>query len=273
MLPTLGNHNYCLRKAESAKYSKEQISELSATLYAIEERATEQILELNASLYAMEECATAREERGTARHEVFLSKIAALMAPDTTTIDPSTPVTGGDATFVEATTGNHDDEDDVPALMAQLHHNFSTIQQAFEDLMKTPTKPTTVIKVGTLVDPEDNDESISMPIQPESDALDELRRHLAHATIPSTPVTSGYTSLMSPPDSWGDVTSSAPTPPPPSGVIKTKDPTPDAAYGGDVLTGRNNDKEITGSSPDCAQRINCVQRTLLVHSWCVCVHR
>ena len=77
----------------------------------------------------------------------YTAKLKAERAP---------PVTGGDATFVEATTEDHDDEDDVPASMTQVHHNFSTINQAFEDLV--------------------ND------IQPDSDALDKLSRHLAHAT-------------------------------------------------------------------------------------------
>ena len=40
-------------------------------------------------------------------------------------------------------------------------------------------------------------------------------------------------------------------------MIKTKNPTPNAAYGGDVLTSLNNGKEITGPSPDpFAQRID-----------------
>ena len=128
----------------------------------------------------------AEREENKAEHQDFLSKMAALMASATATIDPTTPVTGGDATFVEVMTGNHDDKDNVPASMAQLHHNFLIIQQAFEDVVKTPTKPTTIIKVGTLLDPEDNDESISRPIQPDSDALDKLRRHLAHTTNPTT---------------------------------------------------------------------------------------
>ena len=84
----------------------------------------------------------------------------------------------------------------------------------------------------------------------------------ATATIdpstPSTPITRGDTSLTSPPDCRGDVTLSAPTPPPPSGVIETKNPAPNAAYGGNILTGRNNDKGIPGHSPDFAQRFNLI---------------
>ena len=40
LLTTLGNHNYWLGKAESAKSHEEQITKFSASLYAKEDRAT-----------------------------------------------------------------------------------------------------------------------------------------------------------------------------------------------------------------------------------------
>ena len=137
LLSTLGTHNYRLGTSESTECKVQRLEDIAKVAAVKAER-----------------------EENVAEHEAFLSKMANLAEIMKLPVAP-----------VEAATGNHDDEDNVPASMVQLHHNFSIIHQAFDDVVRTPTKPTTNIKVGTLVNPEDDDDSISRPILPAKYAI------------------------------------------------------------------------------------------------------
>ena len=69
-------------------------------------------------------------------------------------------------------------------------------------MVKTPTKPTTNTKVGSLLDPENDDDSVSRPILPAkdaihlgSDALDKSRQHLAQSILNNISKSNGIDDL------------------------------------------------------------------------------